>query len=494
MLKNNIKRKKKIRFLNIKPLFFKIRGLLALCLIILASVATLASGICIASQGPQQGSNNSELICSKPEIFVHKNKLLVKYELNQPAKADFGIRAGASFFHVRGDWSKKGENIISMKLEKSDNISAGTGITVEVYLKKINLKLQSRFGGLGNTDGRFISPKGMSIDFKDNLFLADTGNDRIQKFNKSGVYLDQFGEFSWDDISETSEDTGEILDGSFNEPLDVACGLNSIFVLDSENHRVSRFDRHFVFVCAFGGQGDYDGEFETPSALDIDDVLNIYVLDSENDCIQKFDVDGNFIMRYGRFGWSEGLLNSPEDLCCLQQGLVWVADTGNSRLIKYDEFGNFIKQTGPFYEPFEFDDSSQESLKSKKGTNQKNKKRKNKNRRRKKSSDKGRSDEKRPCFMIEPVSIDNDNQENIYVADADSGRVLAFDNQGRLMGYTGPVLSSNPGKLLVFQGRRDENLLFVSDSDNNRVLVYAIESLEKKEKYNLKIESLTQPK
>ena len=48
-----------------------------------------------------------------------------------------------------------------------------------------------QWGVTGKSDGEFKSPRGLFID-NNNLFVADTGNSRIQKFTFDGEYVSGF--------------------------------------------------------------------------------------------------------------------------------------------------------------------------------------------------------------------------------------------------------------------------------------------------------------
>ena len=44
------------------------------------------------------------------------------------------------------------------------------------------------FGSHGKGNGQFDNPTDVSIDSLDYIFVADSGNDRIQKFDKTGTF------------------------------------------------------------------------------------------------------------------------------------------------------------------------------------------------------------------------------------------------------------------------------------------------------------------
>ena len=59
---------------------------------------------------------------------------------------------------------------------------------------------------------------------------------------------------------------------------------------------------------------------------------NIYVADSNQDRIQKFDSGGNFLLKWGTEGSGEAQFRSPTALAVDGAGNVYVADSGNHRI------------------------------------------------------------------------------------------------------------------------------------------------------------------
>ena len=81
----------------------------------------------------------------------------------------------------------------------------------------------------GNGDGIFDFPVGVAVDSSDNVYVAESRNHRIQKFDSDGVFLTKWG----------SEGSG---DGEFNFPLDVAVDSSgNVYVSDLSNHRIQKF-------------------------------------------------------------------------------------------------------------------------------------------------------------------------------------------------------------------------------------------------------------
>ena len=51
----------------------------------------------------------------------------------------------------------------------------------------------NKFGGKGNEDGQMTSPHSIDIDKNGNVYVTDTGNDRIQKYSSYGKFILKWG-------------------------------------------------------------------------------------------------------------------------------------------------------------------------------------------------------------------------------------------------------------------------------------------------------------
>lgn len=58
----------------------------------------------------------------------------------------------------------------------------------------------------------------------------------------------------------------------------------------------------------------------------------MYVADTGNDRIQKFDTNGNLITKWGSRGNADGLFIRPSSVEVDFNGMVYVADSGNARI------------------------------------------------------------------------------------------------------------------------------------------------------------------
>ena len=91
-----------------------------------------------------------------------------------------------------------------------------------------------------------------------------------------------------------------------------------------------------------------NAQFINPTGVAIDGLGNIYVVDSMNTCIQKFDSNGNYLGEWGSYGSGNGQFKWPYGVAVDGQGNVYVADTGNNRIQKFDSSGNYLGQWGSY--------------------------------------------------------------------------------------------------------------------------------------------------
>lgn len=82
-------------------------------------------------------------------------------------------------------------------------------------------------------------------------------------------------------------------DFAFNSPLDIVLDASgNIFVLDSGNQRIQKFSPQGRHLATIGRKGQGPGEFESPASLDIDAQGNLYVLDDGRNRIEVFSAAG----------------------------------------------------------------------------------------------------------------------------------------------------------------------------------------------------------
>ena len=244
----------------------------------------------------------------------------------------------------------------------------------------------SILASIGSGDGQVLTPRAIATDPSDNVYVADQ-NDRVQKFNSSGVFQFKFatGGSSFGSVVAPSgvavdRTTGEIYvcDGFSERTSGIVQKFNSsgvfqtawgtsgsgngqflngaggvavdssgnVYVTDLGNHRIEKFTSGGSFISSWGGSGTGNGQFSGPEGIAIDTSDNVYVADTGNHRVQKFNTSGTFVTKWGTNGTGDGQFDTPWGVSTDGVGDVYVADTNNNRIQKFSPTGTFISSCG----------------------------------------------------------------------------------------------------------------------------------------------------
>ena len=128
---------------------------------------------------------------------------------------------------------------------------------------------------IGAGDGQVLTPRAVTTDPSGNVFVADQ-NDRVQKFNSSGVFQFKFA-------------TGGSSFGSVVAPSGVAVDRTTgdVYVTDGFPERTSgivqKFNSSGVFQLGWGTSGSGNGQFlNGAGGVAVDSAGNVYVTDLGN--------------------------------------------------------------------------------------------------------------------------------------------------------------------------------------------------------------------
>jgi len=185
-------------------------------------------------------------------------------------------------------------------------------------------------GAYGSDAGEFSNPCGVAVG-GGFLYVADTGNNRIQKLDTDGNFEDEWGAVNCAAGSE---------DGEFAAPRAI-CLVGDVYVLDAGNLRIQELTTDGEFVAAYALPDGLTG----PSGLAVSEKGVMYVSDSANDCIYYTSDGGETWDSFGTYGRGEGAFRDPAGLAVDEDGL-YVADTRNHRVQKLDAAGNYLESWG----------------------------------------------------------------------------------------------------------------------------------------------------
>ena len=189
-------------------------------------------------------------------------------------------------------------------------------------------------GSAGSEPGLLKSARGVAVDGQGNFWVADTGNDRLQKYSLEGSLLQVLGKSG----------SGE---GEFNSPSGVAVSpKGNICVADTGNRRIQVFSPKGVFLGAFGKGGKLPGQFSEIVDIAVDAFENIYIVDRGNDRVVKTDSNGSLLWEAGKTGRQDGEFKRPENIIVSQDKEIFVLDAGNARIQVLDFNGKYLRKFG----------------------------------------------------------------------------------------------------------------------------------------------------
>ncbi len=203
-------------------------------------------------------------------------------------------------------------------------------------------------GQAGSAEGQLNFPRAVTVDKAGNVYVADSGNNRIVVFGPDGAFLRQWGSTCKLDSGEGCQDGGK---GQFNEPWGIAVGDDgSVYVADTWNYRIQKFTNAGEFVTMWGMFGSTGGElgqpniFYGPRSLAIGLDGNLYVMDTGNQRVQVFAPDGSFVQQWGGGGIIDGRFSEPVGLGQDADGNWFVTDTWNKRIQKFSPVYEYLAQ------------------------------------------------------------------------------------------------------------------------------------------------------
>lgn len=195
-------------------------------------------------------------------------------------------------------------------------------------------------GSVGSNPGQFKDPFGVAFDGAGNLWVTDYTNQRLQEL-PAGLSPTVPG--NWITIGGTSPGTSP---GQFDYPRGVGADYaGNIWVADTGNNRVQWLPAGKAATVAsnwltIGGpvSGTGPGQFYGPNSAAIDGSGNVYILESGNARFQELPagkaatVAGNWLVFGGTAGTEPGQFGLPDGIAVDRFGKIYIADTSNSRI------------------------------------------------------------------------------------------------------------------------------------------------------------------
>ncbi len=187
----------------------------------------------------------------------------------------------------------------------------------------------STMGKPGAGDGDFQEPWSVAIAPDGSIYVADTWNHRIQKFDANGRFVTKWGSF----IDTKGQRDAEPY--AFWGPRDVAIGPDgNVYVSDTGNKRITVFDPNGRYLRALGGEGSGPGQLKEPVGIAFDPAGNLWVADTWNQRIQKLNpTTGQQLAQYPVPGWSSTAITDKPYLRVDATGRVYATVPSERRVL-----------------------------------------------------------------------------------------------------------------------------------------------------------------
>jgi tripartite motif-containing protein 71 len=266
--------------------------------------------------------------------------------------------------------------------------------------------------------GMLNYPRGLTVNGQ-RLLVADDKHNRIAVFDTGGRFLGTFA-------SGPGAAPGQ-LDSPFGVAVDPA---GRVFVADDLNHRVVRFGpkSKYPYKARWGSYGAGPGQLAYPRGIATDTAGNVYVTNTGDDRIDVFDRSGGLLRSFGASGRSNGQFNTPLGVGADASGIRAVADSVNGRVQLLNPDGSIATAWGAIAPG--------------------------------------------PTILPNPVAVAFDAAGNGYVLDQRRARILVFDRASGLMTRTigsqgsGPGNMLDPSALAITPG----GTISVADTGNQRIV------------------------
>ena len=281
--------------------------------------------------------------------------------------------------------------------------------------KKLAFRFLFSFGEKGERPGQFNRPLGVSSDAYGNIYVADTGNNRMQQFDANGRLVAFVGGFGWENEQ-------------FQMPMDIFV-YNSldIYLADYENSRIERYDKNLNWITSYYSNDNWETkyQFEFPRSVSLSLHGDFFIVDSQNDRITKFNAAFEPELTFGDFDWGQGVLQNPSHISISLDDIIYVSDSDAGKIRVYDYFGNFLRDIGE-------------------------------------------------GVLLSPKGLCVNSEGHLFVADSELDQIFAFTKSGKLLlkfGSTGDKFGAFSEPFDVNAGL---NRLLIADASNHRIQVFEL--------------------
>ena len=206
------------------------------------------------------------------------------------------------------------------------------------------------FSGDGGaaTSAQLDSPAGVAVDASNNVYIADTHNNRVREVLASSGVINTIAGTG---AAGFGGDGGAATSALLNYPTAVAVdSAGNVYIADTDNHRIREIKSGNISTVAGDGEQFYSGDgglataagLDSPNGVAVDSSFNIYIGDTHNQRVRLVTFTTGIISTFAGTGvktyTSDGVaanssaLARPRGLAISPNGTLLIADSDNDRV------------------------------------------------------------------------------------------------------------------------------------------------------------------
>jgi sugar lactone lactonase YvrE len=211
----------------------------------------------------------------------------------------------------------------SVTVNKLGEIFVSDRGTNTIFKFSRELERISGEGGTGRALGDFNRPMGLATDPALNLYVADSGNKRIQILDRNLRYVNSVESYFDEDDSPVE----------FDLPEDISIDGESSFWI-ADNDKVVRLDPFYglQFEMSYDAPGDF--AVGRVSAVAVSESDLVAVADNGNRRVIVVTIDGNPVSRF--------IVGPVSSLAWDNRGILWACDPKAGKISAYDSSGTLM--------------------------------------------------------------------------------------------------------------------------------------------------------
>ncbi|MBU2444267.1 MAG: NHL repeat-containing protein [Bacteroidetes bacterium] len=170
----------------------------------------------------------------------------------------------------------------------------------------------------------------LSVNDLQQLYIVNNDDNEILKLSPDGKILKSIGGYGWSE-------------GLFDDARSICATQLEVYIADYGNHRIQKFDKDLNFIAQFSSSGRDLGtfKFEYPISIDLSTLGDLYILDSKNKNVIKLNGFSKVERIFGGFEAGDLFLNNPTKIRVAVNQRVYILDESNLKV--FDQFGNPLK-------------------------------------------------------------------------------------------------------------------------------------------------------